>query len=168
MPKRKLLSQPESSLRTALCNPDLRPFLNKGALISSPIFHGMLVHSIAEYRSDRNWDPLRKIALAFERSKYFWPIVRYIADHANLGIRTKGKPGLRFVPLGETARSELHTDISAYLADDSLHGTFEQVKARRHRAAHNKRPGNSRGKSKPTGGDAMIRRVPGSFGTGRS
>lgn len=147
-----------SRLLKAISDPEIYPFINKQALVRSDAFLQLIDSAIRQYREDRNWDTLRKLCLVFRQSKYFLVLTTYIADFANLDIRFKGASGLHFIPRKDEYRKPLHAHFDVYLADVALHKNLSTIRSNQETNAQKKRG--------LKGGDAMNRRLPGSFENG--
>lgn len=149
-----VMSKSHRNFASALTNPDIEPFLNKGRLISSPEFQAVLEKSIEAYRKDRNWDRLRKLAMLFRNSKYFLALICFIADHADMKFRFKDEVGVQFLPLQLGSTSPKYQNLENYLVDPELQKPLATVRreaqAKKHRRIS-------------SGGDAMLLRIPGSF-----
>lgn len=147
----------KSTFLTALLNPSIQPFLNKRALVTSDEFQAVLETCIAQYSEDRNWDRLRKIALIFSRSKYFHAVTQFIADYAALRYSIKGEQGLYFIPIKDELPKPRYRDFANYLNDRDLQHSLSDLKAKNR----------TKKKAQSGGGDAMLRRFPGSFETSK-
>ena len=151
-------SKKKSKLLLALLEPQVQRFINKSLLIESDEFLLILDASIAQYKNDRNWSILRDLAQVFSKTKYFLPLVTYISDYAGLRYFIKGNSRLHFLPIKDEWPKPRYRDFSNYLVDQELRRSLRDLRSIRDK---------TKKRRQAKGGDAMIRRLPGSFGSGR-
>lgn len=142
---------------SALNTPELRPIIDKNALIKTGLLQEVLDHAIKKHNKDRNWEPLRGIAQLFAASKYYYAIIEYICGQTGLEYRAGPLGKEHFYRPKKIEIQSSGASLDSYLFDESLHYRLSDLCQETEKKKENK----------PVGGDAMLRRVPGSFGSGR-